>query len=265
MLPVRDLITDLPRILEAMVRPGDYFGTGELAIPVVRISVDGVGVLGLPVPTAQAREPRSIATDAPYGRGSDTIVDPAVRRCRQIEAAAVRAMDPRWQETLRRIVEHAKGALGAEGEVEAQLYKALVYEPGGFFVEHRDTEKTSGMFATLVVVLPSAHEGGELVIRHDGREESVALASDDLGVVRWAAFYADCRHEVRPIRAGYRISLVYNLVRRSGELVRVPDSRDAVAAVGALLRAWAPLRRRRPRSSIPSRTTTHPPSSGSRR
>jgi len=27
------------------------------------------------------------------------------------------------------------------------------------------------MVATLVIALPSAHEGGELVVRHEGREE----------------------------------------------------------------------------------------------
>jgi hypothetical protein len=34
--------------------------------------------------------------------------------------------------------------------VEARLYKLLVYESGGHFKIHRDTEKEAGMFATLV-------------------------------------------------------------------------------------------------------------------
>lgn len=33
------------------------------------------------------------------------------------------------------------------------------YEEGGFFQEHRDTEKENGMFATLVIILPSEFEG----------------------------------------------------------------------------------------------------------
>jgi len=39
--------------------------------------------------------------------------------------------------------------------VSAELYKLLVYERKGFFLPHRDTEKTGGMFGTLVVTLPS--------------------------------------------------------------------------------------------------------------
>ena len=38
------------------------------------------------------------------------------------------------------------------------LYKLLLYEPGSFFLPHRDTEKGDRMFATLVIVLPSIYE-----------------------------------------------------------------------------------------------------------
>jgi hypothetical protein len=54
--------------------------------------------------------------------------------------------------------------------VSAELYKLLVYDRDGFFLEHRDSEKTDGMFGTLVVTLPSTYRGGALRIRHAGRE-----------------------------------------------------------------------------------------------
>jgi hypothetical protein len=49
--------------------------------------------------------------------------------------------------------------------LEAHLYKLLLYEPGSFFLAHRDGEKLDRMVATLVIALPSAYEGGELVVR----------------------------------------------------------------------------------------------------
>ena len=68
------------------------------------------------------------------------------------------------------IVETARKALGVTQrlphEVRAELHNLLVYKTGGHFAPHRDSEKVPGMFGTLVVVLPSAHEGGALVIRH---------------------------------------------------------------------------------------------------
>jgi hypothetical protein len=57
-------------------------------------------------------------------------------------------------------------------------------------------------------------------------------------VARWAAFYADCRHELHPIRSGFRVALVYNLGRDARRAPRVPDARREVARVGEVLRAW---------------------------
>ena len=45
--------------------------------------------------------------------------------------------------------------------------------------------------------------GGELVVRHKGQE--VVLGSTQLGHgMAWAAFYADCQHEIKPVTDGYR-------------------------------------------------------------
>jgi len=90
-------------------------------------------------------------------------------------------------------------------------YKLLVYEAGSFFASHRDTEKIPNMFATLVVNLPSAHEGGELIISHAGQSQRYSFADSSLFAPRFVAFYADCYHEVKPITSGYRLCLVYNL------------------------------------------------------
>jgi hypothetical protein len=65
-------------------------------------------------------------------------------------------------------------------DVSAEFYKLLIYEQGGFFLPHRDTEKKDGMFGTLTIVLPSVHDGGELVVRHKGREVTVNLSNAEL-------------------------------------------------------------------------------------
>jgi hypothetical protein len=75
--------------------------------------------------------------------------------------------------------------------VSATLYELLAYETGGLFRPHRDTEKADDMFGTLVLVLPSAHRRGELIIRHGTREVSVNLSSAEVSELTFAAFYAD--------------------------------------------------------------------------
>jgi len=239
MTPSETMLTDaVPALLAKLDRAGDYYGHGVEPLPVVRLDVSGVGTLGLPVPRVQAEALYAIAEEAPYGRGPQTLIDRDVRRCRQLDAGAVRAADARWSDVLQRIVAAAARALGVDGEVRAELYKLLVYAAGDFFVEHRDTEKAPGMFATLVVALPSPHDGGALVIRHEGREARVDLSGDDLGVARWAAFYADCSHALEPVREGHRVALVYNLTRAAKSLPRAPDASPVVTPLTSLLRAW---------------------------
>ncbi len=60
----------------------------------------------------------------------------------------------------------ATAGLGVTEPVAAELYKSADLRSGqSFHVSHRDTEKAPGMFATLIVTLPSLHAGGELVLR----------------------------------------------------------------------------------------------------
>jgi len=42
---------------------------------------------------------------------------------------------------------------------------------------------------------------------------TLSLANNEVSAIRYAAFYADCEHEVKPILSGTRIALVYNLTR----------------------------------------------------
>ena len=106
----------------------------------------------------------------------------------------------------------------------AEFYKLLVYDAGSFFVNHRDSEKAAGMFATLIIVLPSIHTGGELVIRHQGREVRIDPRCDEPSDACFVAFYADCVHEVLPIASGCRLTLVYNLLRSGGGAQPTPPS-----------------------------------------
>ena len=85
----------------------------------------------------------------------------------------------------------------------------LVYAPGQFFVEHQDSEKDDAMVGSLVVGLPSTFNGGALEVRHGGRTATYRGSKKALSFV---AFYSDCRHEVKPVRSGYRVVLTYNLL-----------------------------------------------------
>lgn len=243
------LMREFASALAGVERPGDFSTTGVVELSAPGLVVEGVGPVALPLLPVQAAALVGVAAAAPFGRGEATIVDRDVRRTWQIDPGKVRIVGRHWPACLDRIVTSVASGLGVDTPVEAQFYKLLTYDQGSFFVGHRDTEKTPGMFATLVIVLPSLGKGGELVVRHQGREVRYELATDDPGEAAFAAFYADCVHEVLPITSGHRLTLVYNLVRRGGgKRLEPPRYESEVARLANLLRRWAGEESPQPRS-----------------
>jgi hypothetical protein len=233
----------LVEALKTLERPGDFQVSGKHESPVPLLSVEGVGQLSFPVPASQARDLIAAAAErAPYGRGDQTLVDESVRKVWQIAPEKISLEGKGWASRFEELVVRVAEGLGLPPkEVSAEFYKLLIYDEGGFFQAHRDTEKAGGMFGTLVVAMPSAHEGGELLVRHAGREVVVDLRGTDPGEVGFAAFYADCEHEVRPVASGHRVCLVFNLIltsrQRDGD-TQPPDERPFVKKAAEALLCW---------------------------
>ncbi len=233
------LATKLASLLSTVHRPGDFFAAGTTEFLAPSLEIEGVGPVALPLLREQAERIIGVAEAAPYGRGEETVIDPAVRRCWQIGPDQVRLGGRHWARTLDRIVAQVTEGLGVSDPVTAEFYKLLVYGPGSFFIGHRDTEKAPGMFATLVVVLPSVFVGGDLLVRHRGREARLPLRCDEPAEAAFAAFYADCVHEVLPVTEGHRLILAYNLVRAGkGRPPKPPEYEEQQSSIATLLQAW---------------------------
>ena len=102
-----------------------------------------------------------------------------------------------------------------EWVIDAKLYKLLLYEKDCFFSKHRDNERIENMFATMVLQLPSEYEGAILRVHSpshpDVNKEFDFGAPSSANSMNFAAFYADCYHEVSSLTSGSRVALVYNL------------------------------------------------------
>ena len=232
----------LTKLLRSVVRPGDYCAHGRLFLPMPTVDIAGVGLLSFPVPDSQVRALTEVAERAPYGKGTETVVDTSVRDCWQIDAARLRIGGHAWDDTFETILDAVTEGLGfGSGDLEARLYKLLVYPVGGFFAPHRDTEKVDRMVATLTISLPTAGAGGELVVRHGDREEAIDMNAAEPSELAYAAFYADCSHETRPVRDGHRLSLVYNLCVLPGDIEtprHAPDYSTEAEAIARHLADW---------------------------
>ena len=233
-------------LLEALAgidRPGDIFAAGDRVPAMPGLEVEGIGTVGLPLSKAQARALIRRCRQAPYGKGTQTLVDTDVRRVWELDPAHFELTNPKWEAQIESILEEVQQRLGLEDrKLSAHLYKLLLYEKGSFFLPHRDGERLDAMVATLIVALPSKHEGGELVVRHEGREHEIAFPGAASGLeLSYAAFYADCPHEVRPLRGGYRLCLVYNVTLtrpRRTKRIGAPSYGAVAARVAELLGTW---------------------------
>jgi hypothetical protein len=183
------------------------------------ISVKGVGDVSLPLVDAVSEKLIAVARKAPFGVGSETRQDDQVRNCWEIDASQVSTMQSdEAQEYFARVVQESCYQLGIseprfhERSIHANLYKMLLYEVGGHFLPHRDSEKEDGMFGTLILQLPSAFSGGTITVKHDGKEVNFDHSNNAASTIHATALYADCEHQLHPITSGRRLCLVFNLV-----------------------------------------------------
>ena len=112
--------------------------------------------------------------------------------------------------------------------IQLYLIKCRYPGKGSFFKPHVDTPRSEKMFGSLVIVFPTPHEGGALLLRHCGHEwifdYGQELASKCQPSIGYVAFFSDIEHEVAPVTSGHRITLTYNLYFDDGGPVSANDA-----------------------------------------
>lgn len=227
-------------VADAMAASMTFQTSGELPAIDPGIVVDGLGALKFPLKPADVKRLKAGGHIATYGKGSRTLVNPAVRDTIELDPDRFQVSDE-WRQAIHSVTRQIGKDLGLDGEqLEAHLYKLLIYEKGGHFLSHRDSEKLDGMVASLIVVLPNPFYGGGLEVRHAGNTRHFDFSSaSSRGVTSYVAFYADCKHEVKRVDSGVRMCLAYNLVLRQPQKPPVPSAPGGGAnPLADVLRHW---------------------------
>lgn len=230
----RELLTEA---LAALERRGSFAVRGELPTSALSLRVEGVGPISLPVSQAKARALCTVAKPARHGFKDQTRLDKAVRDTWELSRSRLELDLRRWQQALAPELARIKDALGIDESrrLRAELHNLLVYAPGQFFAPHQDTEKGEGMIGTLIVTLPSTFTGGTMVVEH--HDEKVAFRGQGRKL-DLLAFYADCHHEVQPVKSGYRVVLTFNLILAKGQASSPPLPSRKLDALEARVREF---------------------------
>jgi hypothetical protein len=217
----------LARLLGADAPAGSFSAQTTESPAGLAPEVAGVGPVALPIRAAQAKQLIAAARPASFGRGTKTLVDPGVRDTWELTPNQF-TLDGRWQQVLDGALDVLRDRLGLSPTARLWLepHAMLVYGKGQFFLPHQDSEKHDAMVGSVVLWLPSVHTGGELVVEHAGTRETYRGSRESLSFV---AFYADCRHEVRPVRSGHRVSITFNLLAEEVDPATQPEPAAAVA------------------------------------
>ena len=204
--------------------------------------IEGYGTVGLPVNERVVEGMKSSFSQAPFGKGLETLVDTNVRNCWELGRDKYHFSNPLWEDSVQELAARSAMELGVAQSVEAVPYKLLLYEKGSFFLPHQDTEKEPGMFATMIIQLPSIYTGGELVVTlFDGKEEVCDMGSaryPSSHHIHFAMHYADLKHEIKPIESGIRLALSYSICFR-GDVGPLPSLDSAVETMDAFRRVAA--------------------------
>ncbi|MFN0052207.1 MAG: 2OG-Fe(II) oxygenase [Planctomycetales bacterium] len=213
---------------------------GDLGLIDPGLEIEGVPPIKFPLSPRQANLILRQCQIAPFGKGTQTLVDKKVRNTLELDPARFRLCEA-WQGEVERVTRQAAEALGLPADrLEARLYKLLLYKQGGFFVPHRDSEKLDRMVASLIIALPSRFEGGRLIVRHAGQTQEFPFASAATGTgAGYAAFFADCEHEVQRVARGVRVCLAYNLLlKKETAAAKVARKKSPENALVQELRHW---------------------------
>lgn len=158
-------------------------------------------------------------TPAPFGdlNTMETVYNPEVRTALELPFELSNGN----KYTLRQISHEIQEKLNNGGEVELVPHKANIYSKGSFFKPHVDTPIAKNMLGTLVIMIPSKYEGGNLIVEHGSDKTVYDYSQLKKNRIGWAAFYGNCVHEVTPIISGARVSFTFYIMNKKDEPVNM--------------------------------------------
>ncbi|RDW69921.1 hypothetical protein BP5796_08318 [Coleophoma crateriformis] len=237
------LTADLERCLASIQSSGSFaFFSALDTAPNPGLSLKVGGTIGLPLSDRDADAIISVARQAPFGKGTETVVDESVRKTWEVAPSDFDLRNPAWHGFVREIVTKVSAGLGITSYgagVDAELYKLLLYDKGAMFKPHQDSEKAPRMFGTLVIALPSEHQGGQLVVTHLGQTKTFETSEVSAFEYSYLAWYSDVTHEVKPITSGRRLVLTYNLIYNGyGHEKLTASTNNTLSALKPLFKSW---------------------------
>ncbi|KDQ15306.1 hypothetical protein BOTBODRAFT_174147 [Botryobasidium botryosum FD-172 SS1] len=188
--------------------------------PTLRLTAGNIGTIGLPLAEVAAKQIMKHSKQVSFAPGERSAAGKKTRDTWDMDGELIMSLqvkfdNPRWDSFISNLAMQVYMGLGIKfsaSKPKIELYKLLLYGAGSHFLPHQYTEKAEGIFATMIVTLPSAFTGGAIHLSHAGLPAVIDSSADSLLSTSVAAWYTGVTHEFKPVISGYRLALSYNLI-----------------------------------------------------
>ncbi|KAG8897300.1 hypothetical protein FRC00_004547 [Tulasnella sp. 408] len=149
-----------------------------------------------------------------------------------IPAPKIVIHDPRWKPKVEGILQRLN------------VQDVFDLRPSGLLLSRYGTPATAiycnpapEVAGTVVVVLPHTYKGGQVTTRHGRRQETFVVDSTSSARYNYIGWLRDCFVGVTPLESGFRVALVYDIVRK----VPSPPSNSPhdISDLQRILQYWA--------------------------
>ncbi|KAF4412855.1 hypothetical protein CFRS1_v002535 [Colletotrichum fructicola] len=144
---------------------------------------------------------------------------------------------PRDAEVIKAACRQAPFGRGDETVVDTAVRKTWELDHTRFKLANPEWRGT-GMIGTLVVVLPSEHQGGDVHVSFGSDVRSFSTAPFSTFDITALAWFSDVSHEVKELVSGYRLALTYNIVQKTEEPQSAAFLGQQAQEVKKMLRQW---------------------------
>ncbi|QPC72560.1 hypothetical protein HYE68_003312 [Fusarium pseudograminearum] len=196
------------------------------------LTIDGGNLVRLPLEEDDARTIKGACRQAPFSHG-----DNSVRNTWELDASKFDLGNPEWPKFFDKVLRDTATGLCSD-ELLAKPYKLLLCEPGSSFKPHKDSDRERGMVGTLILCLPSQHEGGDVHLSLGSQVKRLSTAPTSKFDITSISWFSDVTHKVTKVTSGYRLVLTYKLFIRGDDSISASAALEKIERLKHLLIKW---------------------------
>ncbi|RSL47007.1 hypothetical protein CEP54_013604 [Fusarium duplospermum] len=211
----------------------------EFAYKVPRMHVPDVGLVDMPLKESQARQLIAKAhPPEPSHHGGDITTDGSTGKIWELKQNQF-DFGPGYPVAFYHVCRVVHPSSSWQPWVHVEVEKMVIYEKGATYKAHTDIEERRGVFGTIMISLPSKHEGGVMTFEYCGQKPR--RYKSHLKARSFAFWYSGVSHKLSPVTSGYRWVLVLKLIDNRGAQGHRPTGLmfpDEIQTVKRALERW---------------------------